>query len=138
MAESRTSLTRMLYLNGALAVAVLTVLVYLLLRWVTALAGDTSLDREVLLATLGFFVVTGVGAALFFRWIASRLIGPLDSAEIIASRVAAGNLLISDLSIDTSGRNGGQMMRSLGAMVSSLRSLTSAIQGASRRGGGNG
>ena len=39
MAESRMSLTRMLYLNGALAVAVLTVLVYLLLRWVTALAG---------------------------------------------------------------------------------------------------
>ena len=130
MAENRKSLTRMLYLNGALAVAVLTVLVYLLLRWVTALAGDASLTREVLLGTLGFFAVTGMGAAWFFHWIASRLIRPLDSAEIIASRVAAGNLLISDLPIDPTGNDGGQMIRSLGMMVNSLRSLTSAIQGA--------
>jgi methyl-accepting chemotaxis protein len=130
MAENRKSLTRMLYLNGALAVAVLTVLVYLLLRWVTALAGDASLTREILLGTLGFFAVTGIAAAWFFHWIASRLIRPLDSAEIIASRVAAGNLLISDLSIDPTGNNGGQMIRSLGMMVNSLRSLTSAIQGA--------
>jgi methyl-accepting chemotaxis protein len=130
MAENRKSLTRMLYLNGALAVAVLTVLVYLLLRWATALTGEAAPTREVLLSTLAFFAVTALGATWFLRWIALRLIGPLDSAEIVASRVAAGNLLISDLSIDPAGRNGGQMMRSLSTMVSSLRSLTSAIQGA--------
>src|SRR5262249_14515711 len=113
MAENRKSLTRMLYLNGALAVAVLTVLVYLLLRWVTARAGDAALTREVLLGPLGFFAVTGIGAAWFFHWIASRLIGPLDSAELVASRVAAGNLGISDLPIDPKGNSGGQMMRSL-------------------------
>ena len=130
MAESRTSLTRMLYLNGALAVGVLTVLVYLLLRWSTGPAGNAGPNREVWLGTLGFFAVTGLGAAWFFHWIANRLIGPLDSAELIATRVAAGNLVISDLPIDLASRNGGQIIAALGAMVSSLRSLTSAIQGA--------
>ena len=130
MAESRTSLTRMLYLNGALAVGVLTVLVYLLLRWSSGPAGDAGPNREVWLGTLGFFAVTGLGAAWFFHWIANRLIGPLDSAELIATRVTAGNLVISDLPIDLASRNGGQIIAALGAMVSSLRSLTSAIQGA--------
>ncbi len=130
MAENRKSLTRTLYLNGALAVAVLTILVHLLLRWVTAPVGEAGPSREVLLGTLGFLAVTAVGAVWFFRWIGGRLVRPLDCAELIASRVAAGNLVISDLPIGPASRNGGQIIASLGAMLSSLRSLTSAIQGA--------
>jgi methyl-accepting chemotaxis protein len=130
MAETRKGLTRMLYLNGGLAVAVLTVLVYLLLRWATTRAGLGGNGREILLGTLIFLAFAGGGSFGFFRWIAGRLIRPLDAAELIASRVAAGNLTVSDLSTNGAGRRGAQIMVSLGAMVESLRSLTSAIQGA--------
>ena len=130
MAESRKSLTRMLYLNGALALAVLTVLVHLLLRWATSRTGAENAGYEILVGTLVYLAVAGAGSFAFFRWVARRLIRPLDSAELIASRVAVGNLTVSDLSIDGARRNGGQILASLGAMVESLRTLTSAIQGA--------
>jgi methyl-accepting chemotaxis protein len=130
MAETRKSLTRMLYLNGALAVGVLTILVHLLLRWATTRSGATDAGPDVLLATLAFLAVAGVGAIVFLRWLAARLVRPLDSAEIIASRVAAGNLAIADLPFNGARRNGGQIIVSLSAMVESLRSLTGAIQGA--------
>jgi methyl-accepting chemotaxis protein len=130
MAETRKSLTRMLYLNGALAVGVLTILVHLLLRWATTRSGATDAGPDVLLASLAFLAVAGVGAIVFLRWLAARLVRPLDSAEIIASRVAAGNLAIADLPFNGARRNGGQIIVSLSAMVESLRSLTGAIQGA--------
>jgi len=132
MVENRKSLTRTLYLNGALALAVLTVLVHLLLRWATA-RGAENAGYEILVGTLVFLGVAGAGSFAFFRWVAARLIRPLDSAELIASRVAVGNLTISDLSIAHARRNGGQILASLGAMVESLRALTSAIQGAAAR-----
>jgi len=130
MAETRKSLTRTLYLNGALALAVLTVLVHLLLRWATTQSGAADAGYEVLVGTLVFLGVAGAGSFAFFRWVVARLIRPLDSAELIASRVAVGNLAVSDLSIAHARRNGGQVLASLGAMVESLRALTSAIQGA--------
>jgi methyl-accepting chemotaxis protein len=130
MAETRKSLTRTLYLNGALTLAVLTVLVHLLLRWATTRAGAENSGHEILVGTLVFLGVAGAGSFAFFGWVAARLIRPLDSAELIASRVAVGNLAVSDLSIAHARRNGGQILTSLGAMVESLRALTSAIQGA--------
>jgi methyl-accepting chemotaxis protein len=130
MAETRKSLTRTFYLNGALALAVLTVLVHLLLRWATTRTGADNASYEILVGTLVFLGVAGAGSFAFFRWVAARLIRPLDSAELIASRVAVGNLAVSDLSITHARRNGGQILASLGAMVDSLRALTSAIQGA--------
>jgi methyl-accepting chemotaxis protein len=130
MAETRKSLTRMLYLNGALAVGVLTILVHLLLRWATTRSGAADAGPDVLLASLAFLAVAGVGAIVFLRWVAARLVRPLDSAEIIASRVAVGNLAIADLPFNGARRNGGQIIVSLSAMVESLRSLTGAIQGA--------
>ncbi len=130
MAETRKSLTRTFYLNGALALAVLTVLVHLLLRWATTRTGADNASYEILVGTLVFLGVAGAGSFAFFRWVAARLIRPLDSAELIASRVAVGNLAVSDLSIAHARRNGGQILASLGAMVDSLRALTSAIQGA--------
>jgi len=130
MAESRKSLTRMFYLNGALSLAVLTVLVHLLLRWATTRAGAENPGSEILVGTLVYLAVAGAGSFAFFRWIANRLIRPLDSAELIASRVAVGNLAVADLSIGGARRNGGQILASLSAMVESLRALTSAIQGA--------
>ena len=52
MADNRKSLTRSLYLNGALAVAVLTVLVYILLARASSSAGATGPTRETLTGTL--------------------------------------------------------------------------------------
>ena len=80
MAETRKSLTRTLYLNGALALAVLTVLVHLLLRWATTQSGAADAGYEVLVGTLVFLGVAGAGSFAFFRWVVARLIRPLDSA----------------------------------------------------------
>ena len=129
MADHRKSLTRPLYLNGALAVAALTVLVYVLLSRAAGTA-ESGPSQEVRTGTLIFLGVAAIGGFLFFRWVAGRLIRPLDVAEIVVGRVAAGNLTRAGLpEAGASGRDG-QMISSLGSMVDSLRGLTSAIQGA--------
>src|SRR4029077_5140628 len=130
MADNRKSLTRSLYLNGTLTVAVLTVLVYVLLARASSSAGVPGPTRETLTGTLAFLGVAAVGALVSLRWAANRLVRPLDIAETVANRVAAGDLSLAGLPHAEGAGTEGQMMRSLGSMVNSLRTLTSAIQGA--------
>jgi methyl-accepting chemotaxis protein len=129
MADNRRSLTRPLFLNGALAVVALTVLVYVLLSRAASAGGSTQ-DQEVRTGTLVFFGFTAVGALLFFRWVAGRFIRPLDVAETVVTRVAAGDLTRAGLAEAGAQGSDGQMIHLLGSMVDSLRGLTSAIQAA--------
>ncbi|HEY8106073.1 MAG TPA: methyl-accepting chemotaxis protein [Gemmatimonadales bacterium] len=130
MADHRRSLTRPLVLTGALVVAGLTALVYLILTRVTTDDGSSISTRDVLGGSLVFLAVAAVGGFLMLRWVVARFIGPLDVAERVATRVAAGDLSLGDLQQAQASGNGGRMLRSLGSMVDSLRTLTSAIQGA--------
>ena len=130
MADNRKSLTRSLYLNGTLAVAVLTVLVYVLLARASSSAGVPGPTRETLTGTLAFLGVAAVGALVSLRWAANRLVRPLDIAETVANRVAAGDLSLAGLPHAEGAGTEGQLLLSLESMVGSLRRLTSAIQGA--------
>ncbi len=130
MADNRKSLTRSLYLNGALAAAVLTVLVYVLLARASSSAGSPGPTRETLTGTLAFLGVAAVGALVSLRWAANRLIRPLDIAETVANRVSAGDLSLAGLPQAGGASTEGQLLLSLESMVGSLRRLTSAIQGA--------
>jgi methyl-accepting chemotaxis protein len=130
MADNRKSLTRSLYLNGTLAVAVLTVLVYILLARASSSAGGPGPARETLTGTLAFLGVAAVGALVSLRWAANRLIRPLDIAETVANRVSAGDLSLAGLPHAEGAGTEGQLLLSLESMVGSLRRLTSAIQGA--------
>src|SRR5262249_13316127 len=117
MGDNWKSLSRTLYLNGALAAIALTLVVHYLLHRVAVEAGSADPGSASLPGTVAFLVVAVVAGLLLVRWVAARLVRPLDSAEVIATRVAAGNLTISDLSIDQASRNGGQVIVSLGTMV---------------------
>jgi methyl-accepting chemotaxis protein len=130
MADNRKSLTRSLYLNGTLTVAVLTVLVYILLARASSSAGVPGPTRETLTGTLAFLGVAAVGALVSLRWAANRLVRPLDIAETVANRVAAGDLSLAGLPHAEGAGTEGQLLLSLESMVGSLRRLTSAIQGA--------
>jgi len=130
MADNRKSLTRSLYLNGTLTVAVLTVLVYVLLARASSSAGVPGPTRETLTGTLAFLGVAAVGALVSLRWAANRLVRPLDIAETVANRVAAGDLSLAGLPHAEGAGTEGQLLLSLESMVGSLRRLTSAIQGA--------
>jgi methyl-accepting chemotaxis protein len=130
MADNRKSLTRSLYLNGTLAVAVLTVLVYILLARASSSTGGPGPSRETLTGTLAFLGVAAVGALVSLRWAANRLIRPLDIAETVANRVSAGDLSLAGLPQAGGASTEGQLLLSLESMVGSLRRLTSAIQGA--------
>lgn len=130
MADPRRSLTRPLVLTGALVVAGLTVVVYLILAGVTTDDGGSISNREALRGSLAFVAVAAVAGFLMLRWVVARFIGPLDLAERVATRVAGGDLSLGDLQQSQASGNDGRMLRSLGTMVGSLRTLTSAIQGA--------
>jgi methyl-accepting chemotaxis protein len=130
MADHRKSLTRPLVLTGALVVAGLTVVVYLILTRVTTDDGSSISTRGALGGSLAFLAVAATGGFLMLRWVVTRFIGPLDVAERVATRVAAGDLSLGGLEQSPTGGNDGRMLRSLGSMVDSLRTLTSAIQGA--------
>jgi methyl-accepting chemotaxis protein len=130
MADHRRSLTRPLVLTGALAVVGLTAVVYVLLSRATTDDGSSIPPREALTGTLVFLAIAAVGGFLVLRWVVARFIDPLDVAERVATRVAAGDLSLAGLQhVQASGKDG-RMLRSLGSMVDSLRTLTSAIQGA--------
>lgn len=130
MADPRRSLTRPLVLTGALVVAALTAVVYVILTRVTTDDGSSIPPREALGGSLVFLAVAAVGGFVMLRWLVARFIGPLDVAERVATRVAAGDLSLGDLQRSQASGNDGRMLRSLGSMVDSLRTLTSAIQGA--------
>jgi methyl-accepting chemotaxis protein len=130
MADHRRSFTRPLFLTGALAVAGLTVAVYVLLSRATAEDGSPIPGRDVLSGTLVFLAIAAAGGYLLFRWIVARFVAPLDVAESVATRVAAGDLSLTGLGQVRASATDGRILRSLGSMVDSLRTLTSAIQGA--------
>src|SRR4029077_3591349 len=130
MADNRKSLTRSLYLNGTLTVAVLTVLVYVLLARASSSAGVPGPTRETLTGTLAFLGVAAVGALVSLRWAASRRFRPLDIAETVANRVAAGDLSLAGLPHAEGAGTEGQVRRSLASMVGAPRRLTRAVQGA--------
>ena len=130
MADQRRHFTRPLFLTGALAVAGLTVVVYVLLSRATAEDGSPLPPREIVTDSLVFLALAAVGGFLLLRWVAARFMAPLDMAENVAIRVAAGDLSLAGLALPQASTGDGRLLRSLGSMVDSLRSLTSAIQGA--------
>ncbi len=127
MAETRKSLTRSLYLNGALAIAVLTLAVARLLWWMASRGGAIPDTQDIVAGSLLFLVFAIVGQVLLVGWLSVRVIRPLEAAEQIAARVANGNLQRPDLQSADARRDGSRVLASLSIMVDSLRTLTGAI-----------
>ena len=134
MAADRNDLTRALHRAGALAVLVLTAAVAGILWVVADRAAPSSaaaIRAAILPAALAFLVVGALVELLVVRWLQHQVVAPLAAAERVASRVARGDLGVSDLA-HTNGRGmGRQLLTSVAAMVRSLRDLTGAIQNAS-------
>ncbi|MBA2627587.1 MAG: methyl-accepting chemotaxis protein [Gemmatimonadales bacterium] len=79
---------------------------------------------------MGAFLFAGLGIELVLvGWLRRQLLEPLGAAEIVASRVALGDLTMPDAEAYSKVR-GGQLVTSVSAMVMALRRLTGTIQGA--------
>jgi methyl-accepting chemotaxis protein len=87
--------------------------------------------RELVLpALLAFLVTVTLLELLMVWWLRRQIVEPLAAAELVAARVARGDLTAAEFG--TNGRTrGGQLLTSVSGMVRALRDLTGAIQNAS-------
>ncbi|HEU5050162.1 MAG TPA: methyl-accepting chemotaxis protein [Gemmatimonadales bacterium] len=133
MAADHLNLTRALHRAGALAVLVLTAIVATLLWFAVQRAEpDAGRVREIVLpATLAFLVlITAIELGVVW-WLRREIVEPLATAELVAARVARGDLTVEGLAQGGDRRRGGQLLTSVASMVGALRDLTGAIQNAS-------
>lgn len=130
MATDQRSLTLALHRVGALAVILLAAIVGGILWYAT---GEPAGDRRetVLVGVLVFLVLCAVIELAMVWWLRHVVVDPLAAAERVASRVSQGDLTIGDLGAVPSHGQGRQLLTSVASMVESLRTLTTAIQGAS-------
>ena len=133
MAADHLNLTRALHRVGALAVLALTALaggaMWLIARR-TAPAG-ADIAQLVLPGVLAFLIGAVLLELLMVWWLRRQIVEPLVAAEMVASRVARGDLTATDFGMDGGGTRGGQLLSSVSGMVTALRDLTGAIQNAS-------
>jgi len=129
MSASQQSTTRALHTVGIVAVVALTLVVAVLL-WFLVPAGDATHLRRVLVGTLLFTGFCAAAELLIVAWLQREFMVPLITAEQVASRVARGDLKVADMPDSLLARKGGPLLVSVGQMVTRLRELTGAIQGA--------
>ena len=129
MSDSQQSTTRALHTVGIVAVVALTLVVAVLL-WFLVPAGDATHLRRVLVGTLLFAGFCAAAELLIVAWLQREFMVPLITAEQVASRVARGDLKVADMPDSLLARKGGPLLVSVGQMVTRLRELTGAIQGA--------
>jgi methyl-accepting chemotaxis protein len=133
MAADHLNLTRALHRVGALAVLALTALaggaMWLIARNVAPAGTDPV--QLVLPGVLAFMVGAVVLELLMVWWLRRQIVEPLVMAEMVASRVARGDLTATDFAGNGQGTRGGQLLTSVSGMVNALRGLTGAIQNAS-------
>ena len=129
MSASQQSTTRALHTVGIVAVVALTLVVAVLL-WFLVPAGDATHLRRVLVGTLLFTGFCAGAELLIVAWLQREFMVPLITAEQVASRVARGDLKVADMPDSLLARKGGPLLVSVGQMVTRLRELTGAIQGA--------
>jgi len=129
MPASLQNTTRDLHVVGVLAVVALTLVVAVLL-WLLVPVGDATHLRRVAVGTLVFAGFCAVAEVLMVAWLQREFMVPLITAEQVASRVAQGDLKVADMPETLLARKGGPLLASVGQMVTRLRELTGAIQGA--------
>ena len=129
MSASLRSTTRALHTIGIIAVAALTAVVAVLL-WNLVPAGDPTHLRRVLVGALLFAGFCTAAELAIVAWLQREFMVPLSTAEQVASRVAQGDLRVADMPPALLARKGGPLLASVGQMVTRLRELTGAIQGA--------
>lgn len=130
MAADHLHLTRALHRVGALAVVAQAATVGFLI-WVVLARRPDGVTPEMLVggSVAAFLVVGFVIELALVAWLRREIVDPLSAAEIVASRVARGDLSqTADQGYGTT--RAGQLVTSVTAMVEALRSLTGAIQGA--------
>ena len=133
MAADHLNLTRALHRVGALAVLVLTALAGGAMWMIAHRAAPAGTDRAqlVLPGVLAFMVGAVILELLMVWWLRRQIVEPLVKAEMVASRVARGDLTATDFVGNGRGTRGGQLLTSVSGMVNALRDLTGAIQNAS-------
>ena len=133
MAADHLNLTRALHRVGALAVLALTALAGGAMWMIARSAAPASTDRAqlVLPGVLAFMVGAVILELLMVWWLRRQIVEPLVKAEMVASRVARGDLTATDFVGNGRGTRGGQLLTSVSGMVNALRDLTGAIQNAS-------
>jgi methyl-accepting chemotaxis protein len=129
MAANLERTGRALHVIGAIAVAGLTLVVAVLLWFLVPVTDPTHL-RRVLVGTLLFAGFGAVAEVLIVAWLQREFMVPLVTAQQVASRVAQGDLTVADMPEALLARKGGPLLASVGQMVTRLRELTGAIQGA--------
>ncbi len=130
MAADHLHLTRALHRVGAVAVVGQAATVGFLI-WVVLARRPVGVTPELLVGgSVAAFLVVGFAIELaLVTWLRREIVDPLSAAEIVASRVARGDLSqAADQGYGTT--RAGQLVTSVTAMVEALRSLTGAIQGA--------
>ena len=115
MAADHLNLTRALHRVGALAVLALTALaggaMWLIARR-TAPAG-ADIAQLVLPGVLAFLIGAVLLELLMVWWLRRQIVEPLVAAEMVASRVARGDLTATDFGMDGGGTRGGQLLSSV-------------------------
>jgi methyl-accepting chemotaxis protein len=129
MATTLDRTTRALHVVGGIAVAALTLVVATLL-WFLVPAGDATHLQRVAVGTVLFAAFGIVADVLIVAWLQREFLVPLITADQVASRVAQGDLKVADMPEALLARKGGPLLASVGQMVTRLRELTGAIQGA--------
>jgi methyl-accepting chemotaxis protein len=129
MSASLQSTTRALHTMGGVAVMALSLVVAVLL-WFLVPAGDATHLQRVLVGTLVFAGFCVIAELLVVAWLQREFMVPMITAEQVASRVAQGDLKVADMPDALLARKGGPLLASVGQMVTRLRELTGAIQGA--------
>jgi len=129
MAASLQNTNRALHVIGFVAVAALTLIVAVLL-WLLIPIADATHVRRVAVGTLVFAGFCAVAEMLMVAWLQREFMVPLITADQVASRVAQGDLKVADMPEALLSRKGGPLLVSVGQMVTRLRELTGAIQGA--------
>ncbi|HEU4830502.1 MAG TPA: methyl-accepting chemotaxis protein [Gemmatimonadales bacterium] len=133
MAADHLNLTRALHRVGALAVLALTAVAGAAMWLIASRSAPPGADlvQLVLPGLLAFIIGAVLLELLMVWWLRRQIVEPLVMAEMVASRVARGDLTATDFATNGRTTRGGQLLLSVTGMVSALRDLTGAIQNAS-------
>jgi methyl-accepting chemotaxis protein len=129
MSQPLHAASRTLHLIGAIAVVALSLAVAGLLAALVP-AADGERLRKIAVGTALFAAICTVVELLIVGWLRREFIVPLATADQVATRVAQGDLQVAEIPAALVARQGGALLISVGMMVTRLRELTGAIQGA--------
>ena len=126
---ARKSLTWSLIRTATAGVVVLTAAFAVILAWGIDRAGAGAAGPVLVPVIVAVLVLVALQAVSLW-WLIRQLVRPLEVATSVAVSVSRGQLTAPTLSPAIERSEGGELVGAIVRMVSSLRTLTTAIQGA--------